>query len=324
MAEQSMNVNAFLSALPALLAIAGFVIYRLIDHQKQGRQITEQIIGKLRRDAPESANILEKLPPRQVAAKLRLDHELQKSVSQQDVELLSRVSQQEFIKSLSVYGLIALLFVVGVAAFVYTQTRPKPVSLSGWHLESTHPEARGLAVDLDELALTWKADGASEDLAILLENIQTGRRTGEFKAASAEQKLKFAADSYRDLLANRQNGSANRIRSIARGSAGVFVSEPFDLRVGIKILALPVEQDSALWMTALIDNDAIQDYRFDAKLVVWPHVRSDGPVPFGGDMKNPKAVFAVTNFERIDWSTGKIVYFSPDDPRIVRTEIARP
>ncbi|HYR88493.1 MAG TPA: hypothetical protein VE422_30720 [Terriglobia bacterium] len=319
-----MNVNSFLAALPAILAIGGFVIYQLIGHEKKGKEITAKIIGKLRNDSPENAAILEKLPPRQVAAKLHWDHDLQKSVSQQDIELLTRVSQQEFIKSLFVYGLIGLLFVVSVIAYVYIQSRPKPLSLSGWHLESRNEEAKGLAVDLDDLVVSWTADGPSEDLVVQLENIQTGRRTGEFKATSSEQRLTFPFGTYRDLLSNRRNGSVNRVRVIARSLTRVFMSEPVEVRVGITILAVPVEEDSALWMSALIDNGAIQGYRFDARLVVWSRKASESPASFGGEVKNPKAVFPVSNFSQLDWRSAKIAYFGPDDPRLVRTQILYP
>jgi hypothetical protein len=38
-------------------------------------------------------------------------------------------------------------------------------------------------------------------------------------------------------------------------------------------------------------------------------------------MKNPKTVFTLPRFADIDFSTLKIAYFGPDDPRIVRTEL---
>jgi hypothetical protein len=318
-----MDVNTFLAALPALLAVGGFIIYQLIGHEKQGREITAKIIGKLRNDSPQNAALLEKLPPRQLAAKLRLDHALQKSVSRQDVELLTTVSQQEFLKSLVVYCLIALLFIVSVISYVYTENRPRPLALLDWHLESNVDAATGLAVDLDDLILRWTANGPPDDLIIQLENIQSGRRTPELKANSQEQKLLFAAGIYRDLLASRERNSSNRVRAIARGIAETFVSEPFELNVGIKLLVIPVAEDSAVWVSALIDNSAIQGYQFDADLVVWPR-KGVKPASFHGPMQNPKAVFAVRDFTKLDWRSAKLAYLGPDNPRIVRTEIVYP
>jgi hypothetical protein len=296
----------------------------LIGHESQGKAITAKIIEKLRNESPQNAQLLEKLPPRQVAAKLRLDHDLQKTVSRQDIALLTKVSQQEFIKSVIVYVLIGTSFLLSVGAYVYLQTRPKPLALAEWHLESTNEAAKGIAVDLDDLRLSWKADGPAEDLKLQLENIQTGRRTGEFKASSSEQQITFPVGTYQDLLANREKGASNRVRAIARGTTQSFLSEPINVQVGIKILAIPVQEDSSLWISALIDNAAIQDYRFEAKLMVWPKKRSDGPVSFGGAIKNPKGVFPVINFAQLDWSTAKVVYLSPDDQALVRTEILLP
>jgi hypothetical protein len=234
-----MTTTAFLAALPALLAVAAFVIFHLIGHQNNAQAITKEIISKLRKESPDSASKLEGLPPRQVAAKLKWDHELRTAVSTQDFDLLTRVSQHEFIKSIIVYSLIALLFIVGVGAFVYVQTRPKPVDLSDWHLESTSSEARGLAVDVDELRLSWRADGPDEDISVSLENIETKRRTVAKSVSSAQQYIIFPADSYREILANRARGTTNRIRAIARTRQGVSISNEFVLFVGINVTAIP-------------------------------------------------------------------------------------
>src|SRR4051794_31655058 len=98
-----MNTLSFLAALPALLAVAGFVIYTLVRHQSQAQTVTRAIIAKLRRNSPAEAESLAKLGPRQLAARLRDETNLRKSVNEQDFQLLTRVSQQEFVKALVVY-----------------------------------------------------------------------------------------------------------------------------------------------------------------------------------------------------------------------------
>src|SRR5437773_10417027 len=108
--QDLMTTNAFLAALPAILAVAAFVIYRLIGHQSQGNQVTRDILAKLRRDSPESVAAIEHLTPRQVAAKLRFDHRVREKVTDHDILLLTRVSSHEFVKALVVYGLIGSCF----------------------------------------------------------------------------------------------------------------------------------------------------------------------------------------------------------------------
>jgi hypothetical protein len=315
-----MSTNAFLAALPALLAIAGFVIYQLIGHQRAAQDITKDIVGKLRTAAPTEAAKIEGLAPRQVASKLKWDHELRRLVSDQDFQLLTRVSQQEFVKALVVYGLIGLLFVTGVAAFVYVQTRPKPLAVSDWHLESTHPDAKGLAVDLDDLKLTWKAEGPAEDLTVALENLDTRRRTEARMVSSAQQYVIFPKDTYREVLAHRDRRSVNRVRAVARGSHDTFTSSEFSLHVGIRITAIPIADENSIWLTALIDNTAIPYYQYEAKLLVWPKKRSDGIISTDNEtMKNPKMVFTFGNFDALDLNTVKVAYFGPDDARLVRT-----
>lgn len=245
---------------------------------------------------------------------------MRRAVDEHDFQLLNRVSHQEFVKALVVYTLIGLLFTIGVIAFVYVHTRPDPLVISSWHLESATPDAKGLAVDTDDLVLTWKATGPREDIHVLLENVQTGAQSAELAVSSAEQRLIFRRDMYGTILKDQQLRGVNRIRAVARTSAGVQLSQEVDLRVGIRIVVIPVEEDSAFWLSAMIDNAAIQNYVYDAKVVVWPK-KAQAPLSFGDAMKNPKTVFPLVSFADIDFSTLKIAYFGPDDPRVVRTEL---
>jgi hypothetical protein len=82
--------------------------------------------------------------------------------------------------------------------------------------------------------------------------------------------LVFSKGSYRSVLRERQLRGVNRIRAVARTSSGAQVSKELELRVGIRILVIPVEEDSAFWLSAMIDNGAIQNYAYEAKVVVWP------------------------------------------------------
>jgi hypothetical protein len=313
-----MSTLGFLAALPALLAITGFVAYRLLGTQSQAQQVTRDIVAKLRRDAPAQADSVAGLGPRQLAKRLAEEAHLRRAVNEQDYTLLARVSQYEFVKALVVYSLTGLLFAVGVAAFVYVQTRPTPLALSDWHIESAPAEAKGLAVDTDDLVVTWKPTGPREDVGVVLENAETGSRSEEQRVSSAEQRLTFPRTSYERILRVRDLGGRNRIRAVARTSGGAQLSSEVPLIVGINVTAIPVEEDSALWISALIDNAAIPNYVYKAKVIVWPkHGRE--PLSFGDEMKNPKTVFAIQNFANVDFNTLKIAYFGPDDPRIVRT-----
>jgi hypothetical protein len=47
-----MQPYQFLAALPAVLALAGFVLYQMLGATRSGDRITGRIVDKLRRDAP--------------------------------------------------------------------------------------------------------------------------------------------------------------------------------------------------------------------------------------------------------------------------------
>lgn len=121
-----MTTLSFLAALPALLAIVGFVVYQLLHRQGEAQQITHNIVAKLRRESPAQAATVLGLGPRQLAARLKAEVTLRRAVDEQDYQLLTRVIHQEFVKSLVVYSLIAVCFVIGVSASVYVQTRSRP------------------------------------------------------------------------------------------------------------------------------------------------------------------------------------------------------
>jgi len=72
------------------------------------------------------------------------------------------------------------------------------------------------------------------------------------------------------------------------------------------------------------DQDrAIDFYDFEAKFVVWAsasgHVPS--PVTYGGQIKYDQNDVMLNPDLTYDWSTVKLVYFGPDDRRIVRTQL---
>lgn len=156
-------------------------------------------------------------------------------------------------------------------------------------------------------------------MIILLENIDTNRRSESFSVSSSQQELVIPKGSYDDVLHNRGRGSVNRIRAVARTNEDTFTSEEFTLHVGIQVLAIPVEEDSAIWVTAMIDNSSIDNYRFDATVLVWTSGSSSDLLSFPGEKKNPKTEIVIDDYDSIKWETLEVAYFGPDDTRIVRS-----
>jgi hypothetical protein len=315
------SLLTFLASLPAILGIAGLVIVQLIRSQGRAAKITEQIVAKLRQESPQTAASIEGLSPRQLAKKAELETDFRKLLSTQDFELLKRVTDQQFIISLVVYVLVALMFLASLAGFVFLQTRPQPVSLGNWNLQSNDQAAGGLAVDLDDLLLTWQADGPATDLNICLENIQSLQRTGDYRVSSSEQRLIIPRSALLPLLQIRDRGGINRLRILARTGNASFASREFPLRVGIKVEALLDAERSQIMLYALIDNSIIQGYDFEAKVVAWRTPASEGPEAFGGTIRNSRTDFPVQNLSALRWDTAKLTYLGPDDQRVVRCSV---
>ena len=297
------------------------MIYHLLGAHKQSSEIVKTIVGKLRVQAPEQATSLEGLTPRQIATKLRVDNGFRQLISNQDFELLQAVTRNEFVKSLVVYGLIAFLFLVSIVAFVYLQTRPVPVVLKSWSIESDHVDAKGMAVDLDPLIVRWQADGPNVPISVFLENVQTNRKTGPIQTTTGEQQVVFGKDDYRMLLAKRGRLESNRIKAVARTEGRSFDSPEVSLHVGITIRALPDEEKSQVIIFASIDNSRVDNYTFEAKVLAWRRPGTLGPETWGGMVSDGREDFPVTDFAIVRWETAKIIYLGPDRAQLIRTVI---
>lgn len=314
-----MTTLSFLAALPAVLAITGFVVYRFLGTQRESGRVTGIIVEKLRVDLPERSQQILGLPPRELSRELVRDHQLRTAVGEHSFSLLQQALGQEHTRSILVYILCALLFLVGVASFVFTQLHPAPLTFANWRLQSTVPLAAGLAVDTDELKLSWVATGPSEDISITLENVQTGRRTDPLRVAAATGFILFEQGRLAPLLDTREFKQRNRVRAIARTKTGDVISDEFALHVGLKIWAAvdPARED--LLIAAMIDNRLVQGYKFEAKAMAHRKTPPRAPNSWGGEISG-KTDLSIPDFKDYDWSTLKVFYMGPDDLSLIRCD----
>ena len=216
-----MNIYDLVDSWPAVLAIAGLIMYQLIKTHH----------GDLK--------ILEKVRP--------VNPEVHK-------ELIEKFSRRKYNISI----ICSILFVYAV--FVYQKNRPKPLKIENIHLSSSHPDAKGYAVDLDELTIQWDSSGEPEDVDIYMENMDSERRTREFKANSSEGSLKLFVEDYEPLLERRRFKESNRVRIVVRSKNKPFKSKEFDLYVGMEIVAAMANNGTMI--TAEIDGAIYSYYKF--------------------------------------------------------------
>ena len=110
---------SFLSALPALLGIAGFVLYQVVGSNKAGDEISRRIVDKLRRSVSGDAVPDKRLTPRQVAGLLEQQHRLKEVVGMHDFLLLQQALKQQFILTIIVY--VLTLGFCGWSAYLFVQ-----------------------------------------------------------------------------------------------------------------------------------------------------------------------------------------------------------
>jgi hypothetical protein len=307
----------FLAALPAILALAGFVLYQLLGTQAKGDEVTKRIVAKLRQNAPSRIEKDRRLTGSQVEGLLEGDQELQKLIGDQDFQLLRQALHQQFVISLTVYSLAVLFCALSVGLFVRQAEAKKHLQIDHWSIASEDPNSRGVPVDLDTLEVSWQSSGDPEDVKAYLENVQTTMRTDPITVSSSEQKAEFQTASYRRILRNRERGQATRIRVIVQARDAVFRSDPVDLQVGITVLTV-VDAESYLTIAAMIDNSRIPNYDFEAKVVVPPRSPAQEDLSLGPSIPYRFTPQRIARTHQLDWRSAKGVYIGPDDPRLVR------
>jgi hypothetical protein len=95
----------FLAALPALLGLAGFVLYQALGANKSGDEISRRIIEKLRSGQAGELPLDKRLTPKQIADFLEHSQRLRKLIDDQDFRLLQQALKQQFIITIFVYVL---------------------------------------------------------------------------------------------------------------------------------------------------------------------------------------------------------------------------
>ncbi|MGH1485710.1 MAG: hypothetical protein ACRBCI_05765 [Cellvibrionaceae bacterium] len=308
----------FFMALPAILAIAVFVIFHLIKNRQKGDSVSLKIIEKLRQDAPERLQNQKGLNSKQLFDLLHKDTILREKVSEQDFLLLKHSLNIDLIKAIIVYITIAALFIVSIVAYIYHTDKPKPLNISNFQLFSTDPIADGLAVDLDSLKLVWIAKGEETELTVFLENIDTKQRSDELAVLSSNGSIEFPRSRYSKILSNRSHNEWNRVRAVFQSQDNTFLSPEFKLHVGITAIAINFGEKVKIG--AMIDNAVIQNYNFNAKLIVWKKDGSD-TLSLDGGISGGQRDFPIKRSYDYDWSGAKLVYLSPDNIKLIRTEI---
>jgi hypothetical protein len=110
----------FLSGLPALLGLAGFVLYQVLWANKAGDEVSRRIIDKIRIGAT-GDRLDQRLTPRQVARLVEQQQKLRHSVGEHDFHLLKQALTQQFVLTVITY--VLTLGFCGWSVYLFVQQR---------------------------------------------------------------------------------------------------------------------------------------------------------------------------------------------------------
>jgi hypothetical protein len=171
-----MSVHRFLSLLPPLLAIVGFIVYYVLKSRKTPSGIQKEVIDKIRVDSQFDPAVYKDLTPQRAEQLLANDVRLRNSVGKQNYDLFKQALHQEFIRDVIVYVLVSIIFVVGIIYFVKTLKEKETTQAPGTLLLENDKYT------LDEKVFGSKAD--SQQPALWAEFLAEGMT---YRALTAEQ-----------------------------------------------------------------------------------------------------------------------------------------
>ncbi|PSR55783.1 hypothetical protein AHMF7605_20915 [Adhaeribacter arboris] len=257
----------FLTTLPAILGIIGFVIYLILKKSITEDPIIKSILEKLRYNEPGFYNQLDKLSDSEKVKILKTDYRLRDKISEGDRKLLDKSLTNQYRTNLFVYSLCAILLLVGIYLF----TRPVPLQIDNIQVQNTDSRDNNQIVDLDPITVTWTSSGKNGDILVALENIETGKQTKRYRALASDGEIIFKSDNYDNydkILSNRFPNESNKIRAIVYSGQESFKSKPFEIKVGVKIICLPEESDKLVF-NAIIDQRIIDNFHFAPRLTLF-------------------------------------------------------
>ena len=90
------DINAFLTTLPAILGIVGYVIYVILRKSATEDPVIKSIIAKLQYEDPSLFKSLNDLNPSQKDKLLRSDYRLREKITLGDRQILDKALSHQF------------------------------------------------------------------------------------------------------------------------------------------------------------------------------------------------------------------------------------
>ena len=143
---------------------------------------------------------------------------------------------------------------------------------------------------------------------VVLENIETGKQTGRYRALASDGKIIFMSDdfhNYDKILSNRNPNESNRIRAIIYAHQESFKSKSFDVKVGVKIICYAKQPDKLIF-NAIIDQYIIDSFHFAPRLALFKDTDFNGQKIFESNAYSSKPEVVIENAK--DFGTTNLVF----------------
>ena len=315
------DINAFLTTLPAILGIVGYVIYVILRKSATEDPVIKSIIAKLQYEDPSLFKSLNDLNPSQKDKLLRSDYRLREKITLGDRQILDKALSHQFYTNIFVYSLCGMLLITGILLHL----RPAPLAIDNITIQNTDAGNSEMIVDIDPITVTWTSTGADHEVFVVLENIETGKQSKRYRSQASDGKVVLALDiqsNFDKILSNRSPNGANRIRGIIYSGSKSFQSKSFDLRVGVKMICF-AQKPNKLVFNSIIDQVIIESFHFAPRVALFAGQGFDNRTIFESKDYSAKPIIVIETPSRFSPSNLLFVVNPREiiNERVYRTDI---
>ena len=123
----------FLTTLPAILGIVGFVIFLILKKSITEDPIIKSVLEKLKYNEPTFYHSIDSLNKSDKVKVLKTDYKLREKISEGDRRLLDKSLTNQFRTNIFVYTLCTLLLIIGILLYL----RPVPLNINSVQIQNT-------------------------------------------------------------------------------------------------------------------------------------------------------------------------------------------
>jgi hypothetical protein len=260
-----MNIYNFLTSLPAILGFTGFIIYIFWTKNRKSSPVLLNIIEIIKNKSKKLAKLDERMNSQQVYKIVKQNKNLQNLLNINDYKMLEKLSLREERTNYVAIATLLICFLSSIFIYFFiTQDKTNIEILSVYSVYDG--EKQKIMTTLDDIVITWKHEGNSEPLDIIIKD-NKDKALNPIKVNTYDDKVKIKSDDIKTLWQNPQINDEYIIYILIQYKNKSKQFGPYKILTGLTILYY-CEQNKVK-VASMTSNMNLVDQNFKAKFVAW-------------------------------------------------------